>query len=113
VQQVELDRKVILRDQRVHPAAVLLEQVNLVRRKLRQRAVGGRADLQRALQPIMRQISRPEDLSQLACRMTADQVHLEQAIASRDEALREDEIVQVRSLDGRDAARVASYGYRS
>jgi hypothetical protein len=74
----------------VDTEGVDLEGVELVGRELRDRAVGGGADLEGALQPIVREKARSEDLGEFAGGVAAKGVHLEEAIAGGDEALGKD-----------------------
>ena len=108
-EHVKLDGQVgfLLRDGRVDAACILLEKMQLVLRQGGDGAVGGGAELQRALQLVVRELRGAEDFSQRAGGVAAQDVHLEQPVLRDDEALREDEVVGRGGSDGGDAACIA------
>ncbi len=77
----------------VDAAAVDLEDVQLVGGEHGDGAVGGGADLEGALELVVIDEVGAEDLSELAGGMAAEEIHLEETVASGDEGLGEDEVV--------------------
>ena len=73
-------------------------------------AVGGGADLQGALEAVVLDEGGAEDLGELAGGVAAEGVHLPEAVLRGDEALGEEEVVEVGGVDGGDAVGVALDG---
>ena len=97
-------------DERVYPACVRLELAPLIRWKGCCGTVGRRAQLQITLHLVVQDEFGPEDLRELSGRMTAQRVHLPQAILRGDVALREEQIFHGGGVDGRNALRIARDG---
>lgn len=112
VQKAKFDGQVIaLRTNRcVDTAGVGLELVDLVGRQCMEGAIGGVTNTEGALEAVVLEVGRAEDFGELAGRVAADAVHLEEAVFGGDEALGEEEVVERCSADGGDAAGVAEDG---
>ena len=78
MQQMKLERQAVAMavDERIDTACVRLELAPLIRRKRRCGTVCGCAQLQIALHLIVQDEARPENLGELAGRVTAQRVHL-------------------------------------
>ena len=94
----------------VDAAGVDLEPMELIGWELGHGAIGGGAELQNSLHAIVREEAGAEDLGEVASCVTAERVHLKEAIAGGDEALCEDEVIDRSGLDGGDAVGVACDG---
>ena len=112
-EQVELEGQVRLLpgDGGVDAGGVDLEQMELVWRELGDGAVGGGADLEGALEAIVGEERGAEDGGELAGGVTAEEVHLEEAVARGDEGLGEDEVVDGGGADVGNAVLVTLDGY--
>ena len=99
-------------DERIDAACVRLELAPLIRRKGCCGTVGRCAQLQITLHLVVQDESGAEDLGELSGRMTAQRVHLPQAILRGDVALREEQILHGGGVNGRNALRIARDGDR-
>ncbi len=96
----------------VHSARVDFEPVLLLGRERGPRAVRGHAQLQCALQAVVLQRVATEDGSQLAGSMTAQHIHLPQAVLCGDEALGKDQVFHRAGADVRNALGIARHRHR-
>jgi hypothetical protein len=94
----------------VDAGGVALEEVELVGWKGGDGAVGGGADLESTLEPVVGEEAGAEDLGECACGVAAEGVHLPEAVLCGDEALGEDEVVERGGADVGDAVGVALDG---
>ena len=114
VQQMELDRQrvAVSGDEGIHAAGVGVELMALVVGQDRKGSVCGGAQLQVALQAVMFDERRTEDLGKLTGGVAAECVHLEEAVLRRHEALREEQIVEVGSVERGHTVAIARDGDR-
>jgi hypothetical protein len=98
--------------ERVDAVGVCLELVKLVRRKEGGGAVSGGPELKVALLAVVRNEGGAEEFGELAGTVTAEGVHLKEAVGSCDVALGEEEVVEVGGVDAGDAMGVAGDGDR-
>lgn len=94
----------------VDASGVELEPVQLIWRKSGDGAVGGGANLEDALSAVVGEEAVAEDLSQFTGGVAAEDVHLPEPVLCGDEALREDEVVEVCGADVWDSLSVALDG---
>ena len=113
-EDVELEREMAALgvDGGVDARGVAFEGMELDGWELGKDAVGGGAEGEGALEPIVRNEAGAEDFSELAGGVTAEGIHLEEAILSSDETLGEDEIVEGAGVEGGDTAGIAGDGDR-
>jgi hypothetical protein len=97
-------------DEGVDAVGVGLELVELIGGEEGGGAVGGGAELEDALLAVVVDEGGAEELGELAGAVAAEGVHLEEAVLSGDEALGEEEVVEVGGVDGGDALGVAGDG---
>ena len=94
----------------VYAGGILLEEVKLIGREGGDGAVGGGAELEGALEAVVGEERRAEDLGQGAGGMAAEGVHLPEAVLGGDEALGEEKIVERGGAEVGDAVGVALDG---
>ena len=112
MEEVELYGEVVgvLGDEGVDAVGVGVELVPLVGGECGGGVVGCGADLESALEAVVIDEVGAEDFGEFAGGVAADEIHLEEAVLCGDEALREEEVVEVGRLDGGDALGVACDG---
>jgi hypothetical protein len=96
----------------VDAAGIGLELMKLIGGENGDSAVGSGAELEDALLAIMLNKRRAKDLGELTGAVTTKGIHLEEPVRSSDEALGEEQIVKVGSVDRGNALGIASDGNR-
>ncbi len=111
-QDAELDGEVVglLRDGGVDADGEALEHVLLIGWKDGDGVIGGGADLQGALEAVVREERGTEDFGEFAGGVAAEQIHLEETVGCGDEALGDEEVVDRLGVDVGDAVLVAFDG---
>ncbi len=113
-EQPELRRQrgLMLRDEKIHAARVIVKASAVGGGQVGVDAPGRIPDLQNPLRPVVLELRGAEDLRQLAIGVAAKEVHLPEPVLRRHVALRHKEIVLSRRVDVRHAVRVAADGHR-
>jgi hypothetical protein len=112
IENAELQRQVsaLSGDGGVDASGVELQVVKLVRRENGNGTVGGGAELEGALGSVMEQGGGAEELGESAGPVAAQGLHLPKAVLRGDIALGEDQVVEIRCGDVRDAVAIALHG---
>jgi hypothetical protein len=111
-EDTEFQRKIgaLDSDGGVDTACVELNVVKLLGGESGDGAVSCGAKLKSALNAVVLKEASAGDLSELACSVTAEEIHLEESVLSSDEALSDDEVVEGRGADVGDAVGIALDG---
>ena len=112
VEETELEGEVCALevDGGVDAGGISFEDVKLVGWESGDGAVGGDTKLEGALQPVVNDKAGAEDFGESAGCVSAESVHLPEAVLGGDEALGEEEVVERGGADVRDAVGVAVDG---
>ena len=94
-------------DERIDAACVRLELASLIRRKRCSSAISCGAELQITLHLVVQDEAGAENLGELSGGVTAQRVHLPQAILRGDVTLREEQIFHAGGVNGWNALRIA------
>ena len=108
--ELEWEMRMLECDGGVDASGVLLEEMKLIGRESSDGTVGCDAELERALETVVGEECRAEDLGECAGGVAAEDIHLPEAVLRGDEALSDKEVVERGGTDVRDAVVVAPDG---
>jgi hypothetical protein len=108
--ELEWEMSALEVDGGVNAVGVLFEEMELVRRKGGEGAVGSDAELEGTLEAVVGEEAGAKNLGESAGCVAAEGVHLPEAILRGDEALGEDEVVERSGTEVRDAVSIALDG---